>query len=212
MIKVLLVDDHKIFTEGIASLLLHEPDFEVVGECQNAQQVKDFLNKITIDVILLDINLGGESGLDVCKYVIEQNPAIKVLAMSMYNDENFITRMMKNGASGYILKNTSADELLKAIRTVYEGKSYQSAEVLEIIIRGLSRQKQQEKSIYQLRFTRREKEVLSLIANGKTTKEIAKELFISEKTVESHRSNLFSKFDVKNVVTLLKMAIEYNYV
>lgn len=212
MIKVLLVDDHKIFTEGIASLLLHEPDFEVVGECQNAQQVKDFLNKITIDVILLDINLGGESGLDVCKYVIEQNPAIKVLAMSMYNDENFITRMMKNGASGYILKNTSADELLKAMRTVYEGKSYQSAEVLEIIIRGLSRQKQQEKSIYQLRFTRREKEVLSLIANGKTTKEIAKELFISEKTVESHRSNLFSKFDVKNVVSLLKMAIEYNYV
>ncbi len=212
MIKVLLVDDHKIFTEGIASLLLHEPDFEVVGECQNAQQVKDFLNKITIDVILLDINLGSESGLDVCKYVIEQNPAIKVLAMSMYNDENFITRMMKNGASGYILKNSSADELLKAMRTVYEGKSYQSAEVLEIIIRGLSRQKQQEKSIYQLRFTRREKEVLSLIANGKTTKEIAKELFISEKTVESHRSNLFSKFDVKNVVSLLKMAIEYNYV
>ena len=212
MIKILLVDDHKIFTEGIASLLANEPDFEVVGECQNAQQVKDFLNKITIDVILLDINLGGDSGLDVCKFVVECKPSIKVLAMSMYNDENFITRMMKNGASGYILKNTGAEELLKAIRTVYSGKSYQSAEVLEIIIRGLSRQKQQEKSIYQLRFTRREKEVLELIAKGKTTKQIASDLFISEKTIETHRSNLFSKFDVKNVTSLLKIAIEYGYV
>ena len=212
MIKILLVDDHKIFTEGVASLLLHELDVEVVGECQKAEQVKDFLKRISIDVILLDINLGGESGLDVCKFVVENYPSIKILAMSMYNDESFITRMMKNGASGYILKNTSADELLKAIKTVYQGKLYQSAEVLEVILRGLSRQKQQERSLYQIRFTRREKEVLDLIAKGKTTREIANHLFISEKTVETHRSNLFSKFDVKNVTSLLKIAVEYGYV
>ncbi len=212
MIKILLVDDHKIFTEGVASLLLHEPDFEVVGECQKVEQVKDFLKKISIDVILLDINLGGESGLDICKFIVEHNPSIKILAMSMYNDESFITRMMKNGASGYILKNTSADELLKAIRTVYQGKLYQSAEVLEVILRGLSRQKQQERSLYQIRFTRREKEVLDLIAKGKTTREIANHLFLSEKTIETHRSNLFSKFDVKNVTSLLKIAAEYGYV
>lgn len=212
MIKILLVDDHKIFTEGVASLLLHEPNFEVVGECQKVEQVKDFLKRISIDVILLDINLGGESGLDICKFVVENNPSIKILAMSMYNDESFITRMMKNGASGYILKNTSADELLKAIKTVYQGKLYQSAEVLEVILRGLSRQKQQERSLYQIRFTRREKEVLALIARGKTTREIAGLLFVSEKTIETHRSNLFSKFDVKNVTSLLKIAVEYGYV
>ena len=212
MIKILLVDDHKIFTEGVAALLLHEPDVEVVGECQKAEQVKDFLKRIAIDVILLDINLGGESGLDICKFVVEHNPSIKILSMSMYNDESFITRMMKNGASGYILKNTSADELLKAIKTVYQGNLYQSAEVLEVILRGLSRQKQQEKSLYQIRFTRREKEVLALIARGKTTREIASHLFISEKTIETHRSNLFSKFDVKNVTSLLKIAVEYGYV
>ena len=212
MIKILLVDDHKIFTEGVAALLLHEPDVEVVGECQKAEQVKDFLKRISIDVILLDINLGGESGLDICKFVVENNPSIKILAMSMYNDESFITRMMKNGASGYILKNTSADELLKAIKTVYQGNLYQSAEVLEVILRGLSRQKQQERSLYQIRFTRREKEVLALIARGKTTREIASHLFISEKTIETHRSNLFSKFDVKNVTSLLKIAVEYGYV
>ena len=106
MIKILLVDDHKIFTEGVASLLLHEPDFEVVGECQKVEQVKDFLKRIAIDVILLDINLGGESGLDVCKFVVEHNPSIKILAVSMYNDESFITRMMKNGASGYTREST----------------------------------------------------------------------------------------------------------
>ncbi|MES2520386.1 MAG: response regulator transcription factor [Bacteroidota bacterium] len=212
MIRILLVDDHKIFTEGIASLLLHESDFNVVGECQNAVQVKYFLQSNPIDVVLLDINLGADSGLDICKYITENNPTVKVLAMSMYNDESFITRMIKNGALGYILKNTSAEELLKAIRTVHSGKTYQSDEVMNIIMRGLSRQKQQEKSLYDIRFTRREKEVLELIAKGKTTREMAVELFISEKTVETHRSNLLSKFEVKNVVSLLKIAMEYGYV
>lgn len=212
MIKILLVDDHKIFTAGIASLLLHETDFEVIGECQNALQVKQFLQIKVIDVVLLDINLGEDSGLDICKYITEHHPSAKVLAMSMYNDESFITRMIKNGALGYILKNTGAEELLKAIRMVFAGKNYQSNEVLEIIMRGLNRQKQQEKSLYDLRFTRREKEILDLIAKGKTTRQMAAELFISEKTIETHRSNLLSKFEVKNVVSLLKIAMEYGYV
>lgn len=212
MIRILLVDDHKIFTEGVASLLLHEPDFEIIGECQNSEQVKAMLQITTVDVILLDINLGGESGFDLCKYITSKYPLVKVLAMTMHNDESFITRMMKNGANGYLLKNTGGQELLKAIRTVKDGKNYQSAEITEIIMRGLSRQKQLEKSLYLLKFTRREKEVLDLIAKGKTTRQIANELFISEKTVETHRSNLLSKFDVKNVVSLLKIAIEYGYV
>ncbi len=212
MIRILLVDDHKIFTAGIASLLLHEPDFEVIGECQKAIQVKQFLQSNIIDVVLLDINLGEDSGLDICKYITEYHPLAKVLAMSMYNDESFIIRMIKNGALGYILKNTGAEELLKAIRMVYDGKNYQSNEVMEIIMKGLNRQKQQERSLYDLRFTRREKEVLDLIAKGKTTRQMAAELFISEKTVETHRSNLLSKFEVKNVVSLLKIAMEYGYV
>ena len=162
--------------------------------------------------MLLDINLGKDSGLDLCKYITENFPLVKILAMSMYNDESFITKMMKNGALGYILKNTGAEELLKAIRTVNSGKNYQSAEVMDIIMKGMTRQKHQEKNLYQIRFTRREKEVLELIALGKTTREMAQDLFISEKTVETHRSNLLSKFEVKNVVSLLKMAMEYGYV
>jgi DNA-binding NarL/FixJ family response regulator len=212
MIRILLVDDHKIFTEGVASLLNHHEGFMVVGECQNALQVKEILQSNAVDVVLLDINLGKDSGLDLCKYISENYKTVKILCVSMYNDESFITKMIKNGALGYILKNTGAEELLKAIRTVNEGNNYQSAEVLDVILNGISRQKTQEKSIYQIRFTRREKEILNLIAQGKTTKQIAADLFISEKTVETHRSNLLSKFDVKNVVSLLKMAMEYGYV
>lgn len=212
MIKILLVDDHKIFTEGITSLLANENDFLVIAECQNADQVKLVLQENVIDVILLDINLGKDSGLDLCKYIIEHYPAIKILAMSMYNEESFITKMLKNGALGYILKNTGADELLKAIRTVHRGETYKSAEVQSIILNGLSKQKNQGQNLYQIRFTRREKEILDLIAQGKTTKQMGGELCISEKTVETHRSNLLSKFNVKNVVSLLKLAIEYGYV
>lgn len=212
MIKILLVDDHKIFTEGITSLLANEVDFMVVAECQNAEQVKLVLQENVIDVILLDINLGKDSGLDLCKYITEHYSAIKILAMSMYNEESFITKMLKNGAFGYILKNTGADELLKAIRTVYKGETYKSAEVQTIILNSLSKQKNQGQNLYQIRFTRREKEILDLIAQGKTTREMGAELCISEKTVETHRSNLLSKFNVKNVVSLLKLAIEYGYV
>jgi len=212
MIRVLLVDDHKIFTEGLSFILANEADIQVIGECQTAAEVISLLEIEPIDVILLDINLGQDSGLDLCKYICETKPVTKVLAISMYREESFITKMLKNGANGYILKNTDRTELIKAIRTVNAGENYQSPAVTDIIMKGLRRQKEQEKNIYQLHFTRREQEILDLIGKGLTTKEIANTLCISEKTVETHRSNLFSKFDVKNVVSLLKMAMEFGYV
>lgn len=211
MIRILLVDDHKIFTEGLYSILSQEDDIEVIGECQNATQTFEMLKNTPCDVILLDINLGNESGLDLCKSITDQYSSIKVLAISMYHEESFITKMLKNGASGYLLKNTGRQELLKAIRCVHEGDTFQSKEVTDIILKGLSRQKQQTKNIYQIKFTRREREILDLIGKGLTTKEIATELFISDKTVETHRSNLLAKFEVKNVAGLIKLAIEYGY-
>ncbi|MFY7827420.1 MAG: response regulator [Flectobacillus sp.] len=212
MIRVILVDDHKIFTEGLAHILGLESDIEVVGQCQTAQELYDLVKSNEKLVILLDINLGNESGLDICKTLSENYPLAKVIAVSMYQEESFITKMLKNGASGYLLKNTGREEFLRAIREVNEGKNYQSQAVTEIIMNGLSRQKNQERNLHELKFTRREKEILELIAKGLTTKEIGNNLCISEKTVETHRSNLLTKFDVKNMVSLLKLAMEYGYV
>jgi len=212
MIRVILVDDHKIFTEGLAHILGLESDIEVVGQCQTAQELYDLVKSNEKLVVLLDINLGNESGLDICKTLSENYPLAKVIAVSMYQEESFITKMLKNGASGYLLKNTGREEFLRAIREVNEGKDYQSQAVTEIIMNGLSRQKNQERNLHELKFTRREKEILELIAKGLTTKEIGNSLCISEKTVETHRSNLLTKFDVKNMVSLLKLAMEYGYV
>ena len=212
MIHTLLVDDHKIFTEGLSYILANEEDISVLGTCQSAEQTLHFLAKNQVDIVLLDINLGPDNGLDLCKLIHEKYPAVRILAISMHDEENFITKMLKNGASGYLLKNTSREELLEAIRQVYAGENYQSKEVVDIVMKSLIRQKNLKNNYYQLHFTRREKEILDLVAKGLTTKEIANTLFISEKTVETHRSNLFAKFDVKNVVSLVKMAIEYGYV
>ncbi|MDI9871557.1 response regulator [Flectobacillus roseus] len=212
MIRVIIVDDHKIFTEGLAHILGLESDISVVGQCQSAKELFEIMNHSENVVVLLDINLGNESGLDICKSITEQYPLAKVIAVSMYQEESFITKMLKNGATGYLLKNTGREEFLQAIRAVSEGKNYQSAAVTEIIMNGLSRQKNQERNLHELKFTRREKEILELIAKGQTTKSIANTLCISEKTVETHRSNLLAKFDVKNMVSLLKLALEYGYV
>lgn len=212
MIRVILVDDHKIFTEGLSHILGLESDISVIGQCQSAKELFEIMSPTENVVVLLDINLGNESGLDICKNISEQYPLTKVIAVSMYQEESFITKMLKNGASGYLLKNTGREEFLEAIRAVSEGKNYQSAAVTEIIMNGLSRQKNQERNLHELKFTRREKEILELIAKGQTTKSIANTLCISEKTVETHRSNLLAKFDVKNMVSLLKLALEYGYV
>lgn len=212
MVKVLLVDDHLLFTEGMASFLSQEADITVVGLCQNSDQLFQTLASQPVDIVLLDINMGKESGLDLCKQILDTYPSTRVLAISMYNEESFIRKMFKNGASGYLLKNTGREELLKAIRSVHMGGTYQSAEVMEIVIKGMNRQKQYESSIHNVRFSRREKEVLDLIAKGLTTKDIAKQLFISEKTVETHRSNLLAKLNVHNVASLIKAAVEYGYI
>lgn len=212
MIHTLLVDDHKIFTEGLSYILANEEDIAVLGTCQSAQQTLQFLEKNHVDIVLLDIHLGPDNGLDLCKLIHEKYPIVRILAISMHDEENFITKMLKNGAAGYLLKNTSREELLEAIRRVHAGENYQSKEVVDIVMKSLNRQKPLKNNYYQLHFTRREKEILTLVVQGLTTKEIATALFISEKTVETHRSNLFAKFDVKNVVSLVKMAMEYGYV
>lgn len=212
MINILIADDHAMFADGISSILKNEDSLQVVGSCLDGPSVLKFLKNNKVDILLLDVNLPGMSGIDVCKEVTTNFKDTKVLAISMFNEESFVTEILNNGAMGYILKNTGREELLKAIDTVLSGKSYFSDDVTQTIMKGLMKQrtasKKSEPEIPKI--SRREKEVLELIMKEHTTQEIADELFISLKTVESHRSNLLAKLNARNTAGLVRIAMEYD--
>jgi DNA-binding NarL/FixJ family response regulator len=210
MIRILIADDHTMFVDGIESILASESDFKIIGRCYTGPEVLQFVNQEEPDILLLDVNLPGKNGIDVCKDLSVSHPNIKVLAISMFNEESFVSEILNNGAKGYILKNTGREELFKAIRTVSKGDSYFSKEVTETIMKGLmSSRKASSKTNSSIpKLSRREKEVLKLIAQEFTTQEIADNLFISLKTVESHRSSLLSKLNARNSVGLVRIALE----
>ncbi len=211
MIKILIADDHTMFVDGIESILQAEEDIKVVGRCYEGGQVTDFVSKNSVDIILLDVNLPDMSGIEVCKAIVEKFPNIKVLAISMFNEESYVSEILNNGAKGYILKNTGREELLKAIKVVNSGSTYFSKEVTETIMKGLMnrRKASNNKTSNEIpKISRREKEVLKLIVEEFTTQEIADKLYISLKTVESHRSNLLAKLNARNSAGLVRICIE----
>lgn len=199
-IKVFIVDDHYMVIEGIRSLLQNEEGIEWSGHATNAASCLAFLQQQLPDVILMDINLPDKNGIDLCKEVKEKYPSVFILGLSTFNQQSFIQKMMNNGASGYVLKNATQEELMEAIETVSKGKTYLSDEV------AASLRKEVPSEIPVV--TRREKEVLLLIADGLTNAEIAKQLFLSTTTVDTHRKNLLAKFDVKNTASLIKKAAQ----
>ena len=198
--KVFIVDDHYMVIEGIRSLLQNEKNIEWVGHASNAASCLAFLQQQLPEVILMDINLPDKSGIDLCKEVREKYPAVFVIGLSTFNQQSFIQKMMDNGASGYVLKNATQEELMEAIETVVSGKTFLSDEAAQ------SLRKNNEGEIPVL--TRREKEVLELIADGLTNNEIAAKLFISVTTVDTHRKNLLAKFDSRNIASLIKAAMQ----
>ncbi|MBK8698967.1 MAG: response regulator transcription factor [Saprospiraceae bacterium] len=210
MIQVLIADDHTMFVDGIESILLVEDGIHVAGRCYDGASVIEFVKSNKVDIVLLDVNLPDMSGIEVCKQLAASHPEVKVLAISMYNEESYVSETLNHGARGYILKNTGRDELLKAIRTVYSGATYFSKDVTETIMKGLmNRRKSSTKSTVDMpKISRREKEVLKLIAEEFTTQEIADKLFISLKTVESHRSNLLAKLNARNSAGLVRISLE----
>ena len=210
MIRVLIADDHTMFADGIESILASEPGIEVVSTCYDGMSVLDIVNKAELDVILLDINLPDISGLEVCKRLSASHPGTRVLVLSMHNTESFVTEILRNGAMGYIVKNTGRAELVRAIRKVHEGQSYFSDEVTQTIMKSLVSQRQKSSKPQPANpiVSRREKEVLQLIVREYTTPEIAKELNISLKTVESHRRSLLTKLNVRNTAGLVRVAVE----
>jgi len=202
--KVFIVDDHYMIIEGIRSLLQHEKKIEWAGHAMNAFSCMAYLQQQQPDVILMDINLPDKSGIDLCKEVKTEYPAIHIIGLSSFNQQSFIQKMIENGAAGYVLKNATREELVEAIETVLEGKIFLSNEA------SLTVQKNEDAKIPIV--TRREKEVLLLIAEGLTNNEIALKLFISTTTVDSHRKNLLTKFEVKNTASLIRMATQYQLI
>ncbi|HTF31121.1 MAG TPA: response regulator transcription factor [Flavitalea sp.] len=200
-IKVFIVDDHYMVIEGIRSILQNETAIEWMGHATNAASCLAFIKQQTPDVLLMDINLPDTSGIDLCKEVKEKYPVIHILGLSTFNQQSFIEKMLANGASGYVIKNATQNELMEAIQTVVKGKQYLSFDA------GLAMRKPDTENNIPI-ITRREKEILGLIAEGLTNNEIAQQLFISITTVETHRKNILAKFKARNIASLIKMAMQ----
>ena len=202
--SVFIVDDHYMVVEGIRSLLQHEQNIEWAGHASNAASCLAFLKQQQPDVILMDINLPDKSGIDLCKEVKEGYPSVFIIGLSTFNQQSFIQKMMDNGASGYVLKNATQEELTEAIAAVMKGKTYLSDEASQAL-----RKNADSKAPV---LTRREKEVLELIVDGMTNNEIAKKLFIGVTTVDTHRKNLLTKLDAKNTASLVRIATQLHLV
>ncbi|EJL75813.1 response regulator [Chryseobacterium populi] len=202
-IKVALVDDHPILAQGIKSLLAKENDIFVVGSFSHGLEFLSFLQNNDIDMVLLDISLPDINGVELCLKVKTMRPEICVLALSNYSEKMVIIKMLQNGASGYMLKNESVEELKICIDSGMNGEMVFSKGIKEIMARpSINNTKEIPK------ITRREKQILKLIEDGKTTAMIADELFISPLTVETHRKNLMQKFNAKNSLELIKIINE----
>ena len=207
MIRIIVADDHQMFIDGIKALLKNEKEIHVVGEALNGEDVLLLLEKVMADIVLLDINMPKKDGIETTREIINKFPGVKIIILTMHNKNEFITGLVNEGASGYILKNTGKRELIEAIQTVYKGDSFFSKEVTETVMSNLHK-KPAEQKIESAHLTEREKDVLRLIAQEFSTKQIADKLFISANTVETHRKNLMSKLNAKNIAGLVKFAIQ----
>lgn len=204
MIRVYIVDDHPMVVAGLNALLKELPGVEVSGSSSNAVDTIPFLKKNPIDIILMDINLPDINGIELCKKVKKIFPSIKVIAISTFSDRSYVMRMIDSGALGYLIKSAPADEIEKALHTVMEGRLYLSLSMEQLL--QANSNTGMTGTVPAL--TRREKEILKLIADGLTNNQIAEQLFISQLTVDSHRKNLLTKFNVNNTAMLIRFAVE----
>ncbi len=209
MIQVFIVDDHKMVIEGIELLLKNHESIQVMDSALSGEEALDKLSQITPQVVLLDINMPGMNGIDTCKKMIELQPNIKIIALSMHKESSLIKLMLSSGAKGYVLKNAGQDEIIEAIETVYQGKTYLDDIVNEIIVNSVAKSKKQKQQSPFPKLSRREKEILELILEEYTTQEIAEKLFISFGTVETHRRNMLIKTGARNTAGLVRIALEY---
>lgn len=209
MLKILIADDHKMFRDGIIAILEKEEDIEIAGEAGNAQEVFDALAKEKVDILLLDVSLGNNNGIEITKTLKNRYEELKIVFISMHSESNYVMSALEVGAAGYLLKDAGKSEMLTAIRAVANGGTYYGKKVSQILMEHLQRKnfkspKEEEKVM----LTRRELEVLKLLASEFSNQEIADKLFISSRTVDTHRRNLLEKLKLKNNAGLVRYAIK----
>jgi two-component system response regulator NreC len=206
-IRIILADDHRIVRQGLRILLEAEPDMEVIAEADNGRKVLRQAQELIPDVIIMDLSMPELNGIEATRQILSGAPEVKVVALSMHSDSLFVLNMIKAGASGYLLKDCALEELVKAIRTVVSHKTYLSPGVSDIVIRDFVTGWQTTNSSAFSVLSAREREVLQLMAEGKTTNQIADGLCVSVKTVEAHRKQVMTKLGIHSVAELTKYAI-----
>jgi len=205
--KILIADNHKIFRQAVGSLLSKELGMEVVGEAEDGRIAVQLARELQPDVIVIEISMPNLNGIEATRQITRKMPNVKVIALSACRDKRSVVEMLKAGASGYVTKECAFEELIAAIRNVASNQIYLCSQVNKVVVNGyINRLSKDDDSAYAV-LTPREREVLQLIAEGKATKVIAKELYVSPKTIEWHRSQLMKKLGVQSVAELVKYAI-----
>lgn len=207
-LQILIVDDHQILLDGIEAMLQGVGDFKVIGKCSDGNSALNFLNDNQVDVLLTDLYMPKMTGMELTQKVKKRFPNVKVLALSVSYDVSIVHDLIDAGISGFIIKTIGRDELIEAIKTIAQGNIYFSREVSNEILRSLSNRSEEE--VYHL--TEREIEIVKLIAQEFSNAEIANKLCISERTVETHRKNIYRKTNTKTIVGLIKYAVEHKLI
>lgn len=202
--KILIADDHEMFRDGIISLLQGNPAFEIIGQATDGLEVLDFIKNKKFDLVLLDINMPNMNGIEVCNLLSNKHPDIKIIMLSMYNDSKHIQEVMRAGAHGYLLKDSSKKDLLEGIEAVLNGNSYYVDDVKEKLIQSF----QNNSIVGEIKLTQKELMILDLICQDLTTQQIAQKLHISTHTVDSHRRNLLAKTGAKSPIGLVRYALD----
>ena len=207
-IKIIIVDDHTLLRKGLSQILKEYKHLEVIGEAADGKEFLKLLNSLTPDIVFMDIKMPNLNGIEATKEALIKNPALKIIALSMHEDEEYVESMIHAGAKGFILKKAGVDELLKAIEVVSSGGNYYSSDILSLFTKKINAPKEND----QILLNAREKEVLKLLCKGFSTLEIAEQMLLSPRTIESYRTNLLEKTNSKNTISLVLFAIKNHIV
>jgi DNA-binding NarL/FixJ family response regulator len=208
--KILIADDHAMVRDGVKNLVQQNKDLTVIGEARSGNETLELYDKLKPDLLILDISMPDMNGMEVSRAILANNPNANIVILSMYEDEDYISRCLEYGVKGYVVKNESGSELEYAIRSVLQGKNYFSRQAQDVIFKKYSQNVVRKKPKEEINLTKREIEIVRLISDGLTSQQMADRLFISPRTVETHRANLMKKLSVKNAIELVKKAQQLN--